>query len=238
MNVIFDDQVAAYDRWYFTPLGQLADLVEKEALFDLLPEIAGRLVLDVGCGTGNISLALAHRGAQVVGLDASGPMLARARDKARRAELPLACIRGSAGKLPFAADSFDGVLSILALDFMADRDIAIQEMVRVLRPGGFLAVAMLSRYSLWTLKRAIRAWLKPSLWGKVRFITPKGLRRLLSSHPELTGLKTRQAVYFPPWKNPRLVLYYPYLESWGQKLGLPFGAFLATIAWKRHIRSL
>jgi ubiquinone/menaquinone biosynthesis C-methylase UbiE len=237
MGMTFDDQAAAYDRWYATPLGQLADWVEKEALFALLPEIKGRRVLDVGCGTGNISLTLAQQGAHVVGLDASGPMLAKALDKVGRADFSIAWVRGEAGRLPFADESFDIVLSILALDFMADRESVIQEMVRVLRPGGFLAVAMLNRYSLWTLKRVLRTWFRASLWGEVRFITPKGLRRLLSSHPELDDIQSRQAVYFPPWKNHYLLRSYLHLENLGKRLNLPTGAFLAAAARKRDIRS-
>jgi SAM-dependent methyltransferase len=128
--------------------------------------------------------------------------------------------------------SFDGVMCILALDFMTDRETVLQEMVRVLRPGGFVSVAMLNRFSLWTLKRVVRVWFKPSLWREVRFITPGKLWRLLSSHPELADIRTRQAVYFPPCKNRHLVRYYPYLENLGNKLNLATGAFLAVVARK------
>jgi ubiquinone/menaquinone biosynthesis C-methylase UbiE len=232
MGMSFDDQAAAYDRWYATPLGQLADRVEKEAIFALLPEVESRRVLDVGCGTGNISLALAQRGARVVGLDFSLPRLAKAREKAGQQGIAVAWMRGLASRLPLAAESFDGVMCILALDFMADREKALQEMVRVLRPGGFLSVAVLNRYSLWTLKRVMRAWFRPSLWREVRFITTTQLWRLLTSQPELADLRIGQAVYFPPWENRSLLLSYPYLETLGHKLNLPTGAFLVAAARK------
>jgi ubiquinone/menaquinone biosynthesis C-methylase UbiE len=232
MGSVFNDQAAAYDRWYATPLGQLVDRVEKEAIFALMPEVNGLRVLEVGCGTGNISLALAHRGAWVVGLDASGPMLVRAQDKTRQAGLAVTWIRGLASRLPFMDGSFDGVMCILALDFMTDRKMALQEMIRVLRPGGFVSVAILNRFSFWTLKRVIRAWFKPSLWRDVRFITPGELWRLLSNHPELADIRACQAVYFPPWKNRYLLPYYPYLEKLGNKLNLSTGAFLAASARK------
>ncbi|MCK9375587.1 MAG: class I SAM-dependent methyltransferase [Syntrophobacterales bacterium] len=235
MGAPFDNQAAAYNRWYATPLGRLVDTVEKQAIFDLTPEVRGRRVLEVGCGTGNFSLASARRGAEVVGLDCSGSMLARAQDKAGRQGLAITWVRGLASGLPFADGSFDGLMCILALDFMADREMALQEMVRVLSPGGFLAVAVLNRFSLWTLKRVIRAWLKPSLWREVRFLTPKELGRLLSGRQELVNIRTRQAVYFPPWKNRRLVRYYPYLEKLGKKLNLSTGAFLAASARKKSI---
>jgi ubiquinone/menaquinone biosynthesis C-methylase UbiE len=232
MGAPFDDQAAAYDRWYTTPLGRLIDEVEKEAIFALMPQVQGRRVLEVGCGTGNFSLALSCRGAEVVGLDCSGPMLATAQDKARRQGLPITWVRGLASGLPFADGSLDGVICILALDFMTDRETVLKEMVRVLRPGGFVSVAMLNRFSLWTLKRVVRAWFKPSLWRQARFLTPGELRRLLSSRPELADIRSRQAVYFPPWKNRRLVRYYPYLENLGNKLKLATGAFLAVVARK------
>lgn len=233
MTPTFDDQAAAYDRWYATPLGQLVDRVEKAALFALLPDLHGRRVLEVGCGTGNISLELARRGAQVVGLDLSFPMLALAHHKARREGFALAFIRGAAGSLPLAAARFDGVISILALDFIPDRAGALREMVRVLRPGGFLALALLNRYSLWTVKRTLRAWLKPSLWRQASFTAPGELRRLLGAHPDLQIIRADQAVYFPPWSSPRLLPYYPSLERLGRRHRLPGGAFLVAAARKR-----
>jgi ubiquinone/menaquinone biosynthesis C-methylase UbiE len=151
----FDDQAAAYDRWYGTPLGQLVDTVEKQAIFDLMPEVQGRRILEVGCGTGNFSLALSCRGAKVIGLDSSAPMLARAHAKARQQDPSILWVRGLASHLPFADERFDGVLCVLALDFMTDREQALQEMIRVLYPGGFLSLAILNKFSLWTLKRVV-----------------------------------------------------------------------------------
>jgi ubiquinone/menaquinone biosynthesis C-methylase UbiE len=207
--------------------------VEKEAFFALLPGLAGCRVLEVGCGTGNLSLALAQQGARVVGVDVSGPMLAAAQGRARQQGFFLNWIRGLAGALPCPGNRFDGVISVLALDFMADRPGVMREMVRVLRPGGFLGLALLNRYSLWTLTRIIRAWFKPSLWRQVRFGTPRELRALLADHQELEGISTRQAVFFPPWANPHLLHYYPSLERLGRHLHLPTGAFLVAAARKR-----
>ena len=232
MGAPFDDQAAAYNRWYATPLGQMVDRVEKEAVLSLVPELQDRRVLEVGCGTGKFSSALSSWGAEVVGLDYSGPMLARAQDQARRQGQAITWVRGLASGLPFADGSFDGVMCILALDFITDRETALQEMLRVLRPGGFLSIAMLNRFSLWTLKRVIRAWFKPSLWREASFITPKALWRLISGHQELMEIRTRQAVYFPPWKNRHLVRYYPYMENLGNTLNLATGAFLAVVARK------
>jgi ubiquinone/menaquinone biosynthesis C-methylase UbiE len=73
--------------------------------------------------------------------------------------------------LSFADESFDGILAILSLDFIKARQAATSELNRVLRPGDFLVAAALNRYSLWSLKRKIRAWFKSSLWGGVNFLT-------------------------------------------------------------------
>jgi ubiquinone/menaquinone biosynthesis C-methylase UbiE len=233
MGSTFDDQAAAYDRWFATPLGRLVDEVEKRAIFNLTPVVKGRRLLEVGCGTGNFSLTLVQHGARVVGLDCSLPMLARARAKLPAPDAPLTLVQGLADRLPFADETFGGVMCILALDFMSQRETALAEMTRVLRPGGFLIVAMLNRYSLWTAKRTIRSWFKPSLWREVRFITPKELPRLLLSQPELANIRRSQGVYFPPWANRRLFKFYPQLENMGARLNLPFAAFLVAAATKR-----
>jgi SAM-dependent methyltransferase len=108
-------------------------------------------------------------------------------------------------------------------------------MLRVLRPGGFLALVLLNRYSLWTLKRVLWAWFKPSLWRQVRFATPRELRRLLNDHPDLEGISTRQAVFFPPWASPLLLRYYPAVEGLGHQLHLPTGAFMVGAAQKKAV---
>ncbi|HEX8695704.1 MAG TPA: methyltransferase domain-containing protein [Longimicrobium sp.] len=101
----------------------------------------GRRVLDVACGTGVLAReAAARAGAagRVVGLDQSEEMLA----VARRVAPGIEWRRGAAEALPFEDGSFDAVVSQFGLMFFADRLAAIREMMRVLRPGGRLAVAV------------------------------------------------------------------------------------------------
>jgi len=102
---------------------------------------AGQRVLDVACGTGVLACAAAERvgsGGSVVGLDANPQMLAVARRKPASVEW----IDGRAESLPFADVNFDPVVSQFGLMFFDDRVAALREMVRVLRPGGRLAVAV------------------------------------------------------------------------------------------------
>jgi SAM-dependent methyltransferase len=101
----------------------------------------GQRVLDVACGTGVLARALAGRvgaGGSVVGLDVNDGMLAVARRKAPAVEWR----QGRAEALPFEGGSFDAVVSQFGLMFFEDRPAAIREMMRVLRPGGHLAVAV------------------------------------------------------------------------------------------------
>lgn len=101
----------------------------------------GQRVLDVGCGTGVLARAAAERvGPQglVVGLDPNAQMLA----VARRKPSGVVWQSGAAEALPFDDASFDAVVSQFALMFVESTSVAIAEMLRVLRPGGRLAVAV------------------------------------------------------------------------------------------------
>jgi len=233
MTKNFDAYAQSYDSWYQTALGRLADRLEKEACLSLLPDLGGQRVLEVGCGTGNFSLFMAGHGAGVVGLDRSRLMLAQAKSKAEDQGMSLNWIQGDLTRLPVAPESFDGVVSILALDFVGSRHAAIREMVQALRPGGRLAVAMLNRRSWWTLQRQVKAWFKPTLWRQVDFLTAAELARLLQDHPDLQDIRSRQAVYFPPWPWPPLVRGYPRLERWGSRLWPGYGAFMIATAIKK-----
>lgn len=103
---------------------------------------AGQDVLEIGTGTGNVAL-LAKRscpGATVIGLDPDPRALARARRKADRAGLAVQWDRGFAGELPYPDGSVDRVLSALMFHHLddAEKERALREVRRVLRPGGRL----------------------------------------------------------------------------------------------------
>ena len=97
----------------------------------------GSKVLDVGCGTGTLSLALAKRGAQTVGVDASESYLDGARGL--RAHPDLTYEHGDARHLPYSSASFDACVSTLAIDVIPEVDLVAAEMRRVTRPGGVVA---------------------------------------------------------------------------------------------------
>ena len=102
---------------------------------------AGDRVLDVACGTGvlaRLALAQVGPGGSVAGLDVNEGMLR----VARRAAPGIEWKQGRAEALPFADGEFDAVVCQFGLMFFEDRAAAVREMVRVLRPGGRLAVAV------------------------------------------------------------------------------------------------
>lgn len=115
-----------------------------EAAAFLLPELTpGMRLLDVGCGPGSITLGLAERLApgEVVGLDLSAETLAAARqDAVTRGISNLRYEEGSVYALPFSDASFDAVFAHQVLQHLQEPGTAIAEMLRVLRPGGFVAV--------------------------------------------------------------------------------------------------
>jgi SAM-dependent methyltransferase len=123
---------------YFAPLqslttGPAARLVNFAGLR------SGMRVLDVACGTGVVSVTAARRGAKVTGLDLTPELLKVARANAEIAKVAIEWHEGDAEALPFADSTFDAVVSQFGHMFAPRPEIAISEMLRVLRPGGIIA---------------------------------------------------------------------------------------------------
>jgi ubiquinone/menaquinone biosynthesis C-methylase UbiE len=140
-----------YERWWRPALAQVAKgltgpgMGEEVRIARLLLGLgAADVVLDLACGPGNFSREFARAvgpDGLVVGVDASPTMLARgAADTARAGIANLALIRADATALPFGDGSFDAACCFAALHLFADPFAALDEMRRVLRPGGRIAI--------------------------------------------------------------------------------------------------
>lgn len=106
------------------------------------PLVGGRTVLDAGCGVGWGSALLAQRAADVTGVDRSNLAI----DEARRRHGDVAQFQlGDLCRLPFEDATFDAVVSFEAIEHVADTELALDEMRRVLRPGGLLLISSPNR---------------------------------------------------------------------------------------------
>lgn len=111
------------------------DTFNSPAFFAMLPEVDGLAGLDIGCGEGHNTRALAGRGATMTAVDISHRFVHHAR--AVR-EPPIRYARASAVTLPFADESFDFATSFMCFQDVPEQDLVVREAWRVLRPGGFL----------------------------------------------------------------------------------------------------
>jgi len=129
----YDELSEEYERQATDPY--CADF-EFPAMRDLVPSVAGKRILDAGCGRGRYAAWLLDQGADVVAVDESSEMVAGARQRVGdRAAVQQADL---SEPLPFEANSFDGVVSGLTLHYVEDWRPVFAEFARVLRPGGFL----------------------------------------------------------------------------------------------------
>ena len=113
--------------------------------FSLGPVQAGESVLDIGCGAGVDSLVAAQLvgpAGRVVGLDPTPEMVARARANLERLNLPQVAFQaGGADSLPFPDEDFQVVISNGVFNLVMDKELALREAYRVLKPGGRFQVA-------------------------------------------------------------------------------------------------
>jgi 2-polyprenyl-3-methyl-5-hydroxy-6-metoxy-1,4-benzoquinol methylase len=101
----------------------------------------GERVLDVACGTGNLALPAAHAGALVTGIDIAPNLIDQAVANAAAEGLAVRFEVGNAEALPYADASFDTVVSMFGVMFAARPAVAAAELLRVVRPGGRVAMA-------------------------------------------------------------------------------------------------
>jgi len=211
---------AEYDAWYDTDRGRWIGETEYRLLSAMLAPSHGESVLDVGCGTGWFARRMAADGQScLTGVDLDFPSLAFARQ--RRADI--ACVQADACRLPFGDNSFERVMSVAALNFVADWPQALAEIVRVANRR--FAVGLLHRHSLLWLAKG-----REDDDGDYRGAHWHSRREILGA---LTGLpvehvRIRSAVLFPGG-SPMARFAERHLPQ-----TVPFGALIVVAADKRH----
>jgi ubiquinone/menaquinone biosynthesis C-methylase UbiE len=143
----WDRRAAHFDEDFGHSIATAAERAAWNRILDLVVPPGSALdALDVGCGTGFLSLELAARGHRVTGVDLAPAMLAAARSKAAAQGLAARFEEADAEALPVAAESFDLVISRHVLWTLPHPEAAIADWIRVLRPGGRLAIIDGARY--------------------------------------------------------------------------------------------
>lgn len=128
--------------WMAGDFGQIANYAVKAGVgFIERTQIKpGSRVLDVACGTGNVTLPAARTGAVVTGVDIAANLLEQARKRAASENLSVRFDEGDAEDLPYADGEFDFVVTMFGAMFAPRPERAAAELIRVCRPGGLIAM--------------------------------------------------------------------------------------------------
>ena len=153
----------------------------------------GDRVLDACCGTGDLALEAERQGGRVVGLDFSERMLERARRKSATVEW----VQGDLLALPFADGSFDAATVGFGVRNVADLELGLRELRRVLRPGGRVAVLEITQprgrlepfFGLW-FDRIVPVLGKLLPGGRAYAYLPASVRRFPGAEELVAALET------------------------------------------------
>lgn len=173
MNVFKDFRVAQkYDSYYQTGLGELVDCIEKALIRKYLNQIFSCEMLELGCGTGHWTRFFCEEGFQVTAIDESGAMLEQARMKnISNADF----LKADAASLPFEDQRFSVISSVTMFEFVENVDRILDEIDRLLKPGGYLIAGWLN-----ALSETAKSKDSDETFRHACFYTPAEIERLLA----------------------------------------------------------
>lgn len=173
----------AFDALRFSgPIGRLIAESQERVIASFLAPVKGRTILDVGTGTGRAAIALAVRGADVTGVDASAEMLEVAERRARDAHVEVTFARGDAHGLVYRSQSFDAVICLRVLMHTPDWRQSLGELCRVARQrvvldypalGSAAALQAVTRHVAHALGARVEAY---------RVFSDRAVRATLAAH--------------------------------------------------------
>jgi trans-aconitate methyltransferase len=209
-------------RWDPALYDRRAAFVSQAAsdLVDWLEPCEGEAILDLGCGTGELTLAIAARGARVVGFDASAEMIAAARQRAPALEWTV----GDGEALAFDG-AFDAVFSNAALHWMTRAEAAARGIARALKPGGRMVAELGGAGCVAIVRAAVGSELAtlgedPARWLRWYFPTIAEYAAVLES----VGLQPRTMALF---ERPTRLSGADGLAAWLRIFLAPLAAHLA-----------
>jgi SAM-dependent methyltransferase len=184
----------------YAAVAEHIDDVPPRDLLDRIGVLAGKDVLDVATGTGNVALRAAAAGANVVGLDLTPELFATAWRRMDEWGVAVDWVEGDAEELPFEDESFDAVLSVFGVQFAPRHQVVARELARVCRAGGRIGlVNWTPEGQIGELFRIMGRYLPappsyaapPPLWGSEPYV-----RGLFAG----TGVELRFARGRNPWR--------------------------------------
>jgi len=184
---------------------------------------AGQKVLDIASGNGNASLAAARRFTEVTAIDYVPMLLEEGRQRAQAEGLSVDFREGDAENLPFEDASFDVVVSTLGVMFAPDQQKAAEELLRVVRPGGTIAmVNWVPDSYIGELFKTIGKYVPPppGLKPPFRWGTEEGLDELLDGG--IGSLQTRRRTHV--WRFPSARHHVEFMRGYYGPLNKAFGA--------------
>lgn len=232
-ETLFDRMADTYDNWYTTPFGAYADELENALIFKHTGILRGKTVLDTGCGTGLYSIRLSEAGADVTAVDVSRKMLEIAQRKSKDRGQYIWYEEADMLKLPYDNSTFDAVVSVTALEFVADPLAGLMEMARVLRPGGKLVVGVLNGESPWADAQRDQTAREESIYGSAHFFSSTELRSLFHKAGTFGSLTMESCLYANPTDKAVQDPAVSRQEIFGRLFRPLTGAFIVGTARKR-----
>lgn len=195
------DQLAEkYADWYRTDRGSYVGQNEYQCLANHIGDCSGKKIIEVGCGTGYFLRKFSIDAEETVGFDLTEGMLEAGKKIAAEMGLDINFIQGNVlDGLPFKDNYFDIVYSNSMLEFFKpgeEVDKVLNEMWRILTPGGKMVIGVLNSKSTWAYKRIAETIEKDTIFSQGKFYSWEEVSDLLDKYGEF---EIESTLFVPPY---------------------------------------
>jgi ubiquinone/menaquinone biosynthesis C-methylase UbiE len=197
-----DDLAEKYADWYQTERGSYVGENEYLCLTEHIGDCSGEKIIEVGCGTGFFLRKFALEAEEAVGFDLTAGMLEAGKKFAEEKDIEISFIQGNVLEgVPFEDNYFDIVYSNSMIEFFEKGKEAkevLEEMLRLLKPGGKFVIGVLNKESTWAYKRTAELLEKDSIFSINQFYRWNEFQELMSNFGEV---KIETTLFVPPYFN-------------------------------------